>query len=240
MRAAAAKARRAAPESPVTTAQIVARITDAVMQHRLAPGTKLAEEALGQFFDVSRTKVRQALFQLATNRIVTLQPGRGAFVTKPSVREARELFSARRAIERAITFDYVQNAGPSDIARLRKHVAREQEAISKHDLDLATRLFGEFHLLIAERGGNQVLTEILRELVSRTSLVILLYQPSHGVSCSSDEHSRLVDVFDKRDVSAAMQMMSEHLAHVEQELALRDEIVQTTDLIAALEGITSR
>lgn len=66
-----------------TTSLIAARLTRAIVEHRLQPGTKLAEQKLADHFGVSRTLVRQALFQLSQNRLVRLEPARGAFVAAP-------------------------------------------------------------------------------------------------------------------------------------------------------------
>lgn len=78
-----------------TTSLIAARLTRAIVEHRLQPGTKLAEQKLADHFGVSRTLVRQALFQLAQNRLVRLEPARGAFVAAPSADEARQVFAVR-------------------------------------------------------------------------------------------------------------------------------------------------
>ena len=61
---------------PSSTSAIVEALTRAIVEHRLQPGTKLAEQKLADHFGVSRTLVRQALFQLAQNRLVTLEPAR--------------------------------------------------------------------------------------------------------------------------------------------------------------------
>ena len=52
-----------------TTAAIVDALTRAIVEHRLHPGSKLAEQKLADHFGVSRTLVRQALFQLSQNRV---------------------------------------------------------------------------------------------------------------------------------------------------------------------------
>ena len=74
---------------PSATDIIVAALTRAIVEHRLQPGAKLTEQTLAGHFDVSRTLVRQALFQLSQRRLVTLEPARGAFVASPSAEEAR-------------------------------------------------------------------------------------------------------------------------------------------------------
>jgi DNA-binding GntR family transcriptional regulator len=232
-----ARVRQAVAAPRVSSADIVARITDAILQHRLAPGTKLTEETLADFFGVSRTKVRQALFQLATNRLVTLERGRGAFVSRPSVRESRELFAARRVIESALIEHFVAVASPQDMAFLRRHIVSEERAIRSCNVDRATRLLGDFHLAIARRAGNQVLAEILHDLVSRTSLVILLYCRHDGMSCSIDDHKALLEALSRRNAKAAVSLMTDHLSRVEAELALRDQVVETPDIRAALAGV---
>ena len=72
---------------------------NAILEHRLRPGTQLVEERLAAVFGVSRTKIRQAIARLAHDGIVTVFPNRGAFVTSPGRDEAREVFEARRLIE---------------------------------------------------------------------------------------------------------------------------------------------
>ena len=71
------------------TRRIAEAITAAIVERRLMPGTKLAEQPIADIFKVSRTIVRQALMQLSRDRLITLEPARGAFVSRPSVEEAR-------------------------------------------------------------------------------------------------------------------------------------------------------
>ena len=67
---------------------IVSALTKAIVEHRLLPGSKLAEQKLADHFGVSRTLVRQALFQLAQKRLIRMEPSRGAFVApaRPALR----------------------------------------------------------------------------------------------------------------------------------------------------------
>jgi DNA-binding GntR family transcriptional regulator len=51
-------------DSSTATRSIVDALTKAIVEHRLHPGTKLAEQKLADHFGVSRTLIRQALFQL--------------------------------------------------------------------------------------------------------------------------------------------------------------------------------
>lgn len=53
---------------------IAERIRTAILEHRLAPGTKLTEAQLCEVFGVKRGAIRQALALLATDRLVDLEP----------------------------------------------------------------------------------------------------------------------------------------------------------------------
>ncbi len=225
---------QASSAAQASTADIVARVTSAIAEHRLPPGTKLGEESLGEVFGVSRTKVREALFQLARDKLVRLHPGRGAFVARPDVREAREIFEARRVLERALVFRVTHSAASADLEKLRAHIVREREAMEAKDTRAAIRLSGEFHLMIAGMAGNTVLAEILRELVSRTSLIIVLYESSLPASCSFEEHAELLARIEARDAEGAMRLMTGHLDHIERSLRLKDDEPAAVDLKAVL------
>lgn len=219
---------------PVTTEAIVARITHALVEQRLPPGSKLGEVALGEVFGVSRTKIRQALIRLAQDKLVTLLPARGAFVTKPEPSDARELFDARRVIERVLIERFTASATRAQMTSLREHIARERAAIAAGDAALRNRLLGEFHVLIAEMVGNTVIAELLRGLMQRSTLVTLHYQNARAAACSSDEHTALLDAIRQRDAIAAVRLMEQHLTHVEHDLALPDGNAPALDLRTAL------
>src|SRR5262245_63015782 len=79
--------------------QVYGALKDAILSHRLAPGTKMPEDELASIYSVSRSVVRSALQALAHDRLARLEPNRGAFVAQPSKKEAREIFEARALIE---------------------------------------------------------------------------------------------------------------------------------------------
>ena len=91
-----------APGERTTTDKIVASVTTAIVERRLMPGTKLVEQQIADIFKVSRTVVRQALNQLSRDKLVTLEPARGAFVREPSVEEARQVYEVRTLLEGAM------------------------------------------------------------------------------------------------------------------------------------------
>ncbi len=219
-------------ESPNTRA-IVEALTKAIVEHRLHPGTKLAEQKLADHFGVSRTLVRQALFQLSQNRLIRLEPARGAFVAAPSVMEARQVFAVRRMLEAEMTRAFVREVTPAKIKALKEHVAEEKAAMERGDVPGRTTLLGDFHVRMAELMGNEVLAQMLGELISRCALITLMYQTDSAAEHSHDEHADIIAALAARDESLAVRLMTDHLLNVEQNLAF-DRKVPSNDISMAL------
>ncbi|MFX1677685.1 GntR family transcriptional regulator, partial [Mitsuaria sp. CC2] len=155
--------------SASVTGRITAAITQAIVERRLMPGTKLVEQQLADIFDCSRTLVRQALNQLSRDRLVRLEPARGAFVAQPSVEEARQVFEVRKMLEAAMLADLCQRITPAQIRQLRAHLKQEREAVARTDVPGRTRLLADFHVVLARMQGNEVLAQLLNDLLSRSS-----------------------------------------------------------------------
>jgi DNA-binding GntR family transcriptional regulator len=216
-----------------TTSFIVESLTRAIVEHRLQPGTKLAEQKLADHFGVSRTLVRQALFQLTQNRLIKLEPARGAFVAAPTVEEARQVFAVRRMLEAEMTRAFVRQVTPARVRALREHIAQEKAAVDRDDAAVRVELLGDFHVRMAELMDNEVLAQILRDLVSRSSLISLMYQRAGAARHSQEEHVEIVKAIAAKDEERAVQLMTEHLDHVQESLAF-DRHVPTQDIALAL------
>jgi DNA-binding GntR family transcriptional regulator len=226
-----AEAAVTAEAAPTSTLRIVESITTAIVERRLMPGTKLAEQKIADIFKVSRTVVRQALNQLSRHKLVTLEPARGARVAEPSIEEARQVFEVRHMLESAVVRRLAASITPQQVAALRAHLADEQASVRRIDVSGRTRLLADFHAVLAAMICNHTLVDLLTDLLSRCSLIALMYQSSHSAEHSFEEHVAIVDALEKHDTRAALRLMEEHLHHVEDNLKLDPRL---PDLAAAL------
>lgn len=199
---------------------IYEKIYVAILEHRLHPGTKLVEERLADIFGVSRARIREVLARLAHEQIVELYPQRGAYVAKPSIEQARDVFEARRLIEPAVIRRLIETLTAEKLARLRQHQDLERDARRREDKRAVIRLSGEFHSLAAELAGNSALARSMRELSVLTCLMIFLYDAPTSESCRADEHSQIIEAIAKRDSAKAERLMLEHLDHIESGMKL--------------------
>lgn len=206
----------------------------AILEQALRPGTRLPEDLVGEQVGVSRTIVRTALTRLAAEGLVELRPNRGAVVASPTMDEAREVFAVRMALERAVVAQLAQGITQRQLASLEGHVEREQKAKGR-DGPQAIRLSGEFHILLAELTGNQLLIRYVNETVSRCSLILALYGVLHSTECAVSEHRGIIDALRRGDPECAERLMVGHLGAV----AERAEVL-ASEPAPDLKGILAR
>jgi DNA-binding GntR family transcriptional regulator len=216
----AGQALRAATGQGSSTGRIVDSITTAIVERRLAPGTKLVEQQIADVFSVSRTVVRQALNQLSRDRLVTLEPARGAYVATPSVEEAMQVFEVRRMVEGGMIRQLAARITDAQVAQLEAHLQKERTAVARSDVSCRTHLLADFHVVLARMLGNEVLAELVADLLSRSQLISLMYQSSLSAEHSQSEHEEIVAALARRDARAAARLLEQHLASVERNLRL--------------------
>jgi DNA-binding GntR family transcriptional regulator len=212
---------------------IVNGILTAISDHRLRAGTKLAEQTLCEIYGCTRSDVRRALIKLSAHSVVELKRNRGAFVAIPSEADARNVFQARRAVEKTLARSAARSATKAQVRRLEAHVQSEIEARRTGDRARAIRMSGDFHLILAEVGGNPVLLGFLRDLVMRSSLIIGLYAAVQAPLCEDDDHRRIVEAVARRDETKASELVDAHLRHLEAGIRFERETIPT-DLRAIL------
>lgn len=205
-----------------TTDHIVLALTKAIIEHRLQPGEKLKEQQIADQFGVSRTLVRQALYQLSQKHLIRIEQARGAFVSAPSSKEAREVFAVRMILESAMLESLIAGISPQKIKVLRAHIKVEAAAVHGSDAANRVELLGDFHVLMAELLENDVLAQSLQDLISRCSLITLLYQSDNAAGHSHDEHVDILQAIADKNISLAKQLMQEHLQSVLAGLDLKD------------------
>jgi DNA-binding GntR family transcriptional regulator len=200
------------------------QLRDAIIDRRLAPGTKLSEAEVGALFDVSRTVVRAALQMLSFEGLVKTERNRGAFVANPTPEEARQVFNSRRLIEPALALEAAQRIRPTDIAAFRKSLDAESQLLNQRGASARRaeiRASGDFHLLLASVAGNAILARFMEELIARSSLVIALYGRTGASSCGHSDHGSILAALERKDGELSSRLLLHHIDHIEGDLDLR-------------------
>jgi DNA-binding GntR family transcriptional regulator len=192
-----------------------------LLEGRLAPGTQLVETRLAAIFGVSRERVRKLLQRLGHERLLDLIPNRGAFVANPSLAQAREIYEARRIVEGGVVARLAGTLTAPQAAALAAHGRREAAALKAGDRTESIRLSGEYHVLLAECAGSPFVERSMRELVSRTSMLVARFESPGASSCACDEHEEITVALAEGDAARAVRAMHAHLSLIETRLSPR-------------------
>jgi len=215
--------------------ELYAEIRRAIAERRLLPGKKLTEEALAHLFNVSRTRVRKILLILSKERMVTLQPNRGAYVWKPTAVEGRKILDARKLVELYLVEQAAIHATKKQLKALQKIVDEEKAALKKNERAAVMRLSGDFHIALGKCGGNPILEEFLESLISQSYLVLATYQIRNGNSCPQTDHADILASIAAKDAKGAAEVLARHFQHIEADLHLVDDEWPEIDLGKILE-----
>jgi len=211
---------------------VVQGIIKAVSLKRIRPGAKLGEVQLAKAFGVNRIHIRHVLSYLGSKGILTQFPNRGAYVSEPSVEEARQVFQTRRILERAAVEALASRLTQKDVRKIRDHLHQEAADV-KADRWETLSLTGDFHALLGRLSGNEVLARFLDELILRTSLIIAAYEHTGANDCSPDAHPAIAEMIIAGDVKGAIGALEAHLDAMASRLPL-DAVRPPTDDIETI------
>lgn len=217
--------------------EIYQQIYSAIVDHQLAPDTKLPEDALAETFNVSRTIIRKVLLSLSHEGLISTAPKRGARVAHPSIQEGKEVFEARRVIEVASLPLIIQKINGSQLKHLRDLNEQQISAQKAQDLKKAIRLSGDFHLALILTSKNNSLYEYLRKLISRSSLIVAVYGSTKQHLPSCQGHAELLDLIFQKDIYQSKLWMNAHLIDVEASLDFSEAQKTNPDFKALFSSI---
>lgn len=207
----------------LTVEQIAERIWLSIAERRLRPGMRLKETELAEVFGVSRARVRQVLAMLERDGLVVIESHKGAVVAKPGVEDAKDIFHIRSAVEQRVLERLIGQLDAAKMVEMFEHVARERIANNSNNQREIIKLSGGFHVMLAEMAEAEFLCTLMRDLVSRTSLISAAFRDSNQHNCGPDEHELILLHLKNGDLQAAKKAMADHLEHVESALRLAQD-----------------
>ena len=224
--------KRTGKANPAEDEAVYQAILHAIMEGKLKAGTKLAEHPLAKLFGVSRERIRKVLHRLGAERRLEMITNRGARVPRPTLDDVRSVYEAHRVLEAGVLTQLVGHVDKPLLDRLTKHLADERAAATRGDRAASVRLSGAFHVLLVDALRNAALSRFLDDLLSRSSVMVSVYEPASDSICAVDEHGAIVEALRDRDVARAIAVSHDHFLHVESRLRLDDSAPASEDLTA--------
>jgi DNA-binding GntR family transcriptional regulator len=230
---------RTAAERRALVDNLAAQLHARVLSGDLAAGTRLRQEALAEEFGVSRTPVREALRKLQAGGLVELRPNRGAFVRGVSPREIRDAYEVRAALEGLAAELAAGQVSHAQVERLHAAQAQFREALSRtvdlrrsgagvgeQEIERWGRANDEFHQVIQEAAGNEVLVATLTHLhlsFPRDLSRIVVGESTKLLQQNVVEHEGILEAVELGDAAAARDLMLRHVRRSGRLVTLRFE-----------------
>lgn len=198
---------REAAEDVATT-----KLRNEILAGVLKPGTRLRQEELAEQLGVSRMPVRQALLNLHREGLIRTDRWHETIVAPLEPDMIRDMYEFRAIIERHVA-ETLASRSDFDTAPLRQVVEAGRQAITDGDVDRAIELDLQFHTMLYEGVGNQVLSSSMRHQWAhiRRVMAVTLTLPRFRTRVW-DEHAAMLDAIDAHDVRRAVTEAANHMS----------------------------
>jgi DNA-binding GntR family transcriptional regulator len=180
-----------------------------IIHREIAPGEKLIEQNLSDYFGVSRGPIREAILALQKDGWVDVQHNYGAFVKNPGRKEAAQLFEVRRILEAEAAVMAAKRITENQLEQLKAIIDKGIEAQASKDVDGSLALNTQFHRLVCEASGNEVLARLM-EHVEKQVVWFLSAVVSFRGDVSWVEHESIFEALSSGNDQLAGDLMSKH------------------------------
>ncbi len=203
-------------ESPIQgqkTLRVVVyeRLKQAIVEGQIAPGEHLVETKLAERLGVSRIPVREALFRLEREQLVSASP-KGLVVSPITRTNIQEVYAIRAALEALGCRLAAEKITPDEKAQLGDILRRSRECIAANDLAGLTACDIEFHDALIAASRNATLRQVLDQLRDsvrrlRSASIALPGRPEQVLK----DHSAIADAVRAGDGERAQSLVHAHI-----------------------------
>jgi DNA-binding GntR family transcriptional regulator len=203
----------------------------AIIALKLQPGAQIDKADLCERLGVSRQPLSEALTRLAEERLVTVEPQKGTYVTRIRMDDVVEAAFVREALEVATVWRIAPGIDDETLQRLRLLVSYQIAADAVGDTEEFYALDMRFHATLFGRLAYGRVAEVVESARAQTERIRrLLLGPSRNDKTVA-EHEAILAGLSARDCEAAAAAMRTHLANVREELrlfaAVRPDLFET-------------
>jgi len=198
-------------DSKLMSEKVADILRENIISGNIQPGEKITENQVANTLNISRPPIREAFRILATEDLITLVPRKGAFVSKLSIREVKEIYEMKSMMESFATRLAIPTVEKKEISDLDSILNLMEEKIKENNFKEIQRLNIEFHRKMIEISKNQKLIYFYESIV----LPIRRYQRV-GLSAPSSwetsltEHRNIVEAIRSRNIELAERLTQEH------------------------------
>lgn len=184
------------------------QLKELIKDGALVPGSRITESDLSTRLGMSRTPVREAIYRLEGEGLLTHEPRRGLTVTLLDHQMILELYTMREVLEGTAARLAAQHASDTEVDALGELIETEAELLKRGEL--TSRINGQIHALIYLAAHNR---HLMRTLDSLT--VLSLLPTTLGNKARAEEahvqHVEILNAIRLRDADAAEELTRKHI-----------------------------
>lgn len=192
-------------------------LRQSILDLSLPPGSPLDEMRLSEEFDLSRTPIREAMVRLAAEGLLTTLPNRNTIVAPIDFVNLPVYFEALTLMYRVTTRAAAVHRRPEHLVRIRAFEAAYADAVRRHDALGMIAINRDFHVAVAEAGGNVYFTQLFARLLDEGRRVMRVFYYSFDDRLPRqyvDEHADMVAAIEAGDADRADDLAATHAAQI--------------------------
>ena len=198
-------------QRPRLADEVYTQIMDAIQSGDISVDDRIVQEKLAEEFGISRTPIREALFRMEQEGILSVA-GRGGFkIRKMDEQEIREIYEARCSVE-AFAMRVLAQRNDRDVSNRLRQIVVDAENLEEKTVEAFFRANRKIHRAIVLASENRYLLEFFDNLWNRGSSITLFASLGSGdLSKSLGDHLSLIDAIESGNDSFAAEKMITHI-----------------------------
>lgn len=172
---------------------------------------RLDERKMAEQLGISRTPIREALARLAQDGLVVIQPRKGVFVRRKSMKEILEMIVTWAALESMAARLATKNASAKDLRDLRKFAMKHSADVARAAIEEYSEANIIFHQRILELSGCALLKTMADGLFEHMHAVRRRAMGEDDRATRSVvDHLEIIEALETRDANLASRLVREH------------------------------
>jgi DNA-binding GntR family transcriptional regulator len=185
-------------------------LRSAILRGDLPSGSRLVQTEIASQLGVSTTPVREAMRDLASDGLITLDSHRIGTVRRTDWEEMAEIVDIRRSLEQLAISRAMENISSADLSEAKKLA---DELAQEEDLGSWAQKNGQFHNIFHEATNTRRLSGILTSLESAGGVFVAQAQQLHPEirRRAIDDHYALLEAYREKDANRAFEIQRDHV-----------------------------
>lgn len=196
---------------------IYLKLRGMILNFEIQPNSRLTETELANYFEVSRTPIREALQRLEAEGLIMIRPKQGCFVRAMDLDEFSEYYQIRISLEMLSLENACTNMSDEALKKLAQVWGAEPFSDADDNGQQVAALDESFHLALANGGGNRILVKLLSDINNRIRIVRRWdFTDRERIQKTYQEHLGIINHLLKRDLASAKSDMARHIKKSEE------------------------